>query len=34
MKEDNGEIGKEIERNRMTAFEFLDIEAVGYFLGT
>ena len=34
MKEDNGEVGKEMERNRVTAFEFWRIEAIGYCLGT
>ena len=34
MREDNGDIGKEIERNRVTAFEFWHIEAIGYCLGT
>ena len=33
MKEDNGEIGKEIETNRMTAFDFWHIETIRYCLG-
>ena len=34
MKKDDGEIGKEIERNRMAAFEFWQIESIAYCLGT
>ena len=34
MKEDDGKISKKIERNRVTAFEFWRIEAIGYCLGT